>query len=81
MTRNITTRKYASLHAVSEICMILCMLTCYRLRNISLIIAGASTRSFGTTVQQCQSWAERGQAGQAMAWALPDHREGSVSIV
>lgn len=49
-----------------------------------LLLQGASTRSFGTTVQQCQKWVERGQAGQAMAWALPDHRthlEGSVLTV
>ena len=48
------------------------------------IIAGTSTRSFDTTAQQCQRWAERAQAGQVMAWVLPDHRthrEGSVSTV
>ena len=91
MIRNITIRKYelilhitiVCMHDVSQICMVLCIYLCYRLYNIS-IIAGTSTRSFDTTAQQWQRWAERAQAGQVMAWVLPDHRthrEGSVSTV
>ena len=70
------------MHDVSEICMALCI-RLYVTQHLFYYYRSFNQElNLDTTTQQCQRLAERGQAGQVMAWALPEHRtqwEGSVS--